>query len=134
MPEIDRRPRNAGPDYLTEAMVRTLNTEDVEFDFMVQFQTDPARMPIEDPSIAWKESESPFIKVATVHIPKQEFASPAQMEFGDNLSFTPWHSLPEHRPLGGIQRARRTVYQTISKLRHNLNNAPRKEPTNFDIS
>jgi hypothetical protein len=54
------------------------------------------------------------------------------MEFGDNLSFTPWHALSEHRPLGGIQRARRVVYETISKLRHGLNNAPRKEPTSFE--
>jgi hypothetical protein len=134
MPQTDRRPISEDPTYLTEAMTRQLQTEDVYFDFMVQFQTDPVRMPIEDPSIRWSESESPFIKVATVHIPMQEFASPAQMEFGDNLSFTPWHALPEHRPLGGIERARRMVYATISKLRHGLNNAPRKEPTSFDIS
>jgi hypothetical protein len=132
MPRVDGIPRHAGPDFLTEAMQRQLNDEDVEFDFMVQFQTDPDSMPIEDPTIRWHESESPFITVATVRIPRQQFDSPARMEFGDNLSFTPWHALPEHRPLGGIQRARRIVYETISKLRHGLNNAPRKEPTSFE--
>jgi hypothetical protein len=132
MPKTDGIPRNAGPDFLTEAMARTLRTEDVYFDFMVQFQTDAIKMPIEDPTIRWSENASPFVKVATVHIPAQEFDSPARMEFGDNLSFTPWHALSEHRPLGGIQRARRVVYETISKLRHGLNNAPRKEPTSFE--
>jgi len=62
-------------------------------------------------------------------IPQQEFDSPAQREFCDNLSMTPWHALPEHRPLGGVNRVRRTVYTTISKLRHEANNAPRREPT-----
>ena len=46
----------------------------------------------------------------------------------ENLSFTPWHTLLEHRPIGGIQRARKEIYQTISKVRHELNQQPRKEP------
>ena len=40
--------------------------------------------------------------------------------FGENLSFTPWHSLPEHRPLGGINRARKAIYRAISRQRHEL--------------
>ena len=85
-------------------------------------------MKVEDSKTEWKESEAPFIKVATITIPKQTFDSEAQMAFCENLSFTPWHSLPEHRPLGGVNRVRRTVYESISKRRHDLNQAPRKEP------
>lgn len=33
-----------------------------------------------------------------------------------------------HRPLGGINRVRRTVDETISRLRHDLNGTPRGEP------
>jgi hypothetical protein len=36
---------------------------------MIQFQTDPKRMPLEDPGRAWDEALSPFQKVATIKIP-----------------------------------------------------------------
>ena len=61
-------------------------------------------------------------------IPRQTFDTTARMSFGENLSYTPWHCLPEHRPLGGINRARRVVYEAISKVRHKSNNEPRREP------
>lgn len=60
------------------------------------------------------------------------FDSPEQIEFGDNLSFTPWHSLPEHRPLGGINRARKIIYEALSEFRHQQNKVPQKEPTGFE--
>ena len=40
---------------------------------------------------------------------------------------------PDHRPLGGINRARRTIYETISRLRHQRNSAPRREPTGEEV-
>jgi hypothetical protein len=51
---------------------------------------------------------------------------------GENLSFTPWHALPEHRPLGGINRARKVIYDLISTFRHRENDQPRREPLGFD--
>jgi hypothetical protein len=121
-------PKNLTENYLREAMIRTLSTTDVVFDFMVQFQLDPYTMPIEDPGVAWSEEQSPFKKVGTLRIPAQAFDSPERHEFGDNLSFNPWHCLPEHRPLGGIHRARRQVYQALSAFRHQRNGAPVREP------
>ncbi len=120
-------------NYLREAMIKQLAQHDVVFDFAVQLQIDADAMPIENPSKAWSEVLSPFRKVATIRILRQEFDSEAQREFGENLSYSPWHSLPEHRPLGGINRARKVVYQFISLFRHQQNNAPRKEPTGWDI-
>jgi hypothetical protein len=96
---------------------------------LVQLQTDPVRMPIEDPTIDWDESLSPYRKVATLKIPPQTFDSPEQMEFCENLSYTPWHSIPEHKPLGGINRVRKVVYESMANLRHDLNDVPRREPT-----
>ena len=121
-------PKNPDPSYLRKAMANTLSTGDACFNFMVQPRPSEA-MKVEDSKTEWLESEAPFIKVAKVHIPKQVFDTDAQMDFCENLSFTPWHSLPEHRPLGGVNRVRRIVYEQISKLRHGLNYAPRKEPT-----
>ncbi|HYD79764.1 MAG TPA: catalase family protein [Paucimonas sp.] len=129
----DTIPDDPDPDYLRLAMIRQLERGDALFDFAVQFQTDPDNMPIEDPGKEWRESESPFRKVATIRIFKQEFDSAKQREFGENLSYSPWHALPEHRPLGGINRARKVVYAFISTFRHQYNNVPRREPTSWDI-
>ena len=122
-------PKNASPNYLREALVDHLAKCDAVFDFSVQFQTDPYKMPIEDPGVTWDEALSPFRKVATLTIPSQAFDTPERDEFGDNLSFNPWRCLPEHRPLGGISRARRQVYQALSAFRHEMNQAARDEPT-----
>ena len=99
------------------------------FDFMVQLRSDPASMPIEDPTIEWPEDAAPFIPVARIDIGPQEFDSPERNALCENLSFSPWHCAPAHRPLGGINRMRRTVYETVSALRHRLNGVPRQEPT-----
>lgn len=115
--------------YLHEVMVKHLANQEATFDFLVQLQTDPVKMPIEDPTIEWDESLSPYRKIATLKIPPQTFDSAEQMEFCENLTYTPWHSIPELRPLGGINRVRKVVYESTSKLRHDLNGVPRREPT-----
>lgn len=121
------------PDFLRRAMRWQLSDGEACFDFAVQLQTDAVNMPIEDPGKEWKESQSPFRKVATIRILQQEFDSEAQRAFGENLSFTPWHCLPAHRPLGGINRARKVVYDLISTFRHTYNHAARREPTSWEI-
>jgi hypothetical protein len=126
--KIDPMPTSQNPNFLQEAIAKQLRTEAVSFDFMVQLQTDPVKMPVEDSTILWDETLSPFQKVATIHIPVQVFDSPQQIEFAEALSFTPWHSLPEHQPLGSTNRVRRKVYEAISKLRHEMNNTLRQEP------
>ena len=75
------------------------------------------------------EQLAPYEKVATIHILRQAFDGPNRMEFCQNLAFNPWHSLPEHRPLGGINRLRKAVYVVLSEMRHSLNNVTRQEPT-----
>ncbi len=60
-------------NFLREAMVQQLSQQDVYFDFLVQVQTDVARMPIEDATVEWSEADSAFIKVATIKIPQQQF-------------------------------------------------------------
>lgn len=136
IPRIDRPdtvPLNPADDYLRTAMVNQLAREEAVFDFAVQLQTDAQAMPIEDPGRAWSEAASPWRKIATIRILRQEFDSDEQRTFGENLSFTPWHSLPAHRPLGGINRARRIVYDLISAFRHEYNQAPREEPTGWEF-
>lgn len=128
-----KTPKNSGPDFLREHMAQQLQNNDFVFDFCVQLQKDPALMPVEDPGQRWPEHLSPFVKVATLTIPRQIFDTPEQNAFGIQLSFNPWHSVSAHQPLGGINRARRVIYNTLSEFRHAHNHQQREEPINYDI-
>jgi hypothetical protein len=117
------------PNYLRENMAETLRETGVAFEMRLQIQTDPHLMPIEDASIRWPEALSPWIPAARIDIPRQEFDVPAQMAFARNLRFNPWHSLPEHRPLGNQSRARRRMYAALAAHRQRMNDVPHFEPT-----
>ncbi len=113
--------RTRGPDFLSETMASELSAGTGCFDFMVQLQKPDRYMPIEDPSIEWKEKDSSWIKVARIEIPSQEFTSAQQKQFCENLSFTPWNSLDAHRPIGQLNRIRKKVYEASSRFRHATN-------------
>ena len=122
---IPVKPRD---DYLREAMVRTLADGDWEMDFMVQVQTDPHLMPIEDATVKWPERLSPYIPVARLRLLQQRFDSDEQLGFADVLRYNPWHSLPEHKPLGNSNRARRRMYAELAALRQQMNEVAHAEP------
>jgi len=130
---IPRLPLRPPDDYLRDAMVTALAEGDVELDVRLQRQTDPHLMPIENAGVLWPEKLSPRVSVATLRLPRQTFNAPAQMEFAKRLSYNPWHSIPEHRPLGNQSRARRRMYWELSKLRHTMNAVPHYEPTGDEV-
>ena len=130
---IPRLPLRPPDDYLRQAMVSALANDDVELDFRVQMQTDPHLMPIENAGVLWPERLSPRVSVATLRLPRQTFDSPAQMEFAKRLSYNPWHTIAEHRPLGNQSRARRRMYWELAKLRHTMNAVPHYEPTGDEV-
>lgn len=111
-------PKTPADGYLRDRLIENLSESAHYFDFMVQFQEDTEKMPVEDPTVTW---DSPFFKVATIKILQQEFDSESQRKYGENLSFTPWHSTEAHRPIGGVNRARKLVYEQIAKLRRERN-------------
>jgi hypothetical protein len=98
------------------------------FEFSVQTQSNSRTMPVEDASVEWPEAIAPFVPLARIEIPAQHFASNARTEQCENLSFNPWRALPEHRPLGGISRARRAIYEHMSSFRHQRNQIEPSEP------
>lgn len=116
---------NKDPDFLRLRMQETLSKNEANFDFCVQFQTDAEKMPVENPTVNWT---SPFKKLATIRIPVQVFDTPEQREFGDDLSFNVWHSLPEHRPIGNFNRARKIIYEKMYAFRHQQNKIEQTEP------
>ncbi len=130
---IPRLPFRPPDDYLRDAMVASLAEGDVELDFRLQLQTDPHLMPIENNAVLWPEELSPRVSVATLRLPKQKFDSVAQLNFAKKLSYNPWHTIAEHRPLGNQSRARKRMYYELSKLRHTMNDVPHFEPTGDEI-
>ncbi|MCH9699607.1 MAG: catalase family protein [Gammaproteobacteria bacterium] len=120
-------------NYLRDNLIKTLDQKAVEFDLMIQLQTDPHLMPIEDSSVRWSEKMSPFIPAATVHIPKQHYDHDKMAEFTKRLKMNPWHCLPEHRPLGNLNRARFRLYHQLSKFRQQMNQVTHLEPTGDEV-
>ena len=108
-------------DFLAKTLSDELDGDSACMGFLVQLQDTDKLMPIEDPSVLWKEDDSPFITIATINIIKQTFNSPEQQQFCENLSFSPWNSLDKHRPIGALNRVRKIVYQASSDYRHKTN-------------
>lgn len=111
------------PNFLRSALNQQLSTDRVPACFVLQIQRQDAGkyMPIEDTSIEWSESDAPFETVARIKLPAQDFDTPALNLQCDNLSFNPWFGLEAHRPIGGINRLRKAVYEAVSDYRHSRN-------------
>lgn len=124
-----------GPNFLREAMrdALTVNRRPVWFDFYAECQTDPRLMPVENPMILWESTPANTFRLARIEILPLPFESADKMEFCENLSFNPWHSLSAHRPLGGINRARRITYVASTEARHRISGAVRREPVETDV-
>jgi hypothetical protein len=121
-------------NYLRDALHQRLTAgdgSDIEFAFQVQVRSveslarnvDTA---IEDACFDWDAEQHPsntinekypFVTVATITIPPQDCSTAERRETCERLTFSPWHGLLEHRPLGGINRLRRAVYETSAQLR-----------------
>lgn len=111
------------PNFLRSALNQQLSTDRVPACFVLQIQRqDPAKyMPIEDTSIEWRESDSPFETVARIRVAPQDFDTPALNLACDSQSFNPWFGIEAHRPVGGINRLRKAVYEAVSDYRHSRN-------------
>ena len=111
------------PNFLRTALNQQLSTDRVPACFVLQIQRQNVNtyMPIEDTSIEWRESDAPFETVAKINVPAQDFDTPALNLQCDNQSFNPWFGLEAHRPIGGINRLRKAVYEAFSDYRHSRN-------------
>lgn len=117
-------------NYLREAIVKYLTDDgkEAKFDFLVQLYVDDEKTPIEDPTQEWKEEDSPLVKVATIRIPSQKFDFEERKRLNEGLSFTPWHTLPEHEPLGSVNLARKKIYQELANYRREYIEKRLREP------
>lgn len=114
-------------------MVEHFRSHGAELDFNVQLNTDLTAMPIEDGRVEWPESASPYRRVARIVIPAQDAFDPRLQDAIDyDVSFSPAHGLLAHRPLGGITRARLSVYPRVSSARRSEDGRANGEPSSLE--
>ena len=78
-------------------------------------QTNESEMPIEDATVRWS---GPIIPVARLTIAPQDFLSPAVLQAGERMQFSPSTTLPEHIPVGSLNEARAVAYAQSARVRH----------------
>ncbi|WP_428740517.1 LodA/GoxA family CTQ-dependent oxidase [Tenacibaculum sp.] len=115
-------------NYLGIDLQQRLLTKEATFRFEIQLRTNDATMPLDDAQVVWSTEESPYICIAKLHLPQQDVASIGQAEFGSNLAFNIWRTLPQHEPLGSIAQARKVVYAASAEARHQANGQQLQEP------
>jgi hypothetical protein len=125
--------RRAGDSALRDLVADFFARHSAEYELRAQLCVDVDRMPIEDVSVRWPEELSPHHRVAVLHLPAQDPYSDARRRYADDvLSFSPWHALEAHRPLGSIMRSRRMAYAGSSNFRHTVNGVQKREPSSID--
>lgn len=117
---------DATKNYLQEALAFTMSKkENVCFDLKIQVlsaeqvKAHPlGKDLIEDASQVWSEEEFPFINVAKLMLRGPQDIDPEsdEQKACESQAFNPWHSLVQHKPLGGINRLRKPVY--VSSAAH----------------
>jgi len=101
-------------------MTARLAHDELRYGLELQFFVDEERTPIENGSVDWSETDAPYIRVATLVLPKQDPTSTEGRALSDEIeasTFDPWSALTAHRPLGAIQRARKVAYLASQKAR-----------------
>ena len=121
------------PNAIREAMNHLLIEQGGVWELRVQLCTDLDAMPVEDPTIVWDEELSPFRTVATLTVePQTAWENGTSDKVEDQLSFSPWHGIAAHRPLGGINRARKSPYRFSADYRARFNGCPIHEPKSVE--
>lgn len=119
LPASDKPDPNASQSWAKDIQNR-VSSGALVHDFQLQFFVDEKTTPVEDASVDWPESESPYVTVARLTIPQQAVEGPEVQKLQDEIdkaAFDPWGALEEHRPLGDVMRARKYVYFASQKTR-----------------
>lgn len=117
-------------DAIREEMQKEMRAMDAVWEFRVQLCRDVDKQPVEDPSVEWDEHEAPFQRVGILRVRAQDSWDAQQVEqVNERLRFSVWTGLAAHRPLGNINRARRSAYRHSADFRARVNGCPYHEPT-----
>ncbi|QIB52814.1 catalase family protein [Pseudomonas sp. OIL-1] len=118
-----------GPNALRDAITEHFANHGGTWEVRVQLATDLEAMPIEDATVEWPEEQSPYVPVGRIELkPQKGWSDELARRIDDGMSFSPWHGLAAHRPLGGIMRARKPAYEMSAGFRATHNGCPIHEP------
>lgn len=127
--QLERATLPSGDDAQRDAIQDFFSLpQGAEWELRVQLCRDIARMPVEDASVRWDEALSPWQTVARLRVEAQCAWSAACQAADDALAFSPWNALSAHRPLGGINRARKVVMAASREHRATANGCDLREP------
>ena len=125
---------NGVPNALREACQDFFSRAGGLWDLQVQLRTDAKAMPIEDASKEWSDEDSPYRTVARIKVTPQTGWSEARSDVVDGgYSFSVWHGLAAHRPLGGVNRTRLKSYEAAAQFRGEHNHQSVSEPTQASL-
>jgi hypothetical protein len=120
---------NGVPNGLREAVLDFFGKHGGVWEVRAQLCTDLEHMPIENPAVIWSEEVSPYRRIARNTVkPQLAWSEARSSAVDDGLLFAPWHGLAAHRPLGGIMRVRKAVYEEAKKFRAERNGRVIQEP------
>ncbi len=106
------------PLAIRHAVLEFFNHHGGSWEIRAQLCTDLESMPVEDSSVEWPEEKSSYVSVARLHVSPQEAWTKTRSELvDDHMSFSPWHGIAAHRPLGSLMRARKTAYAESARFR-----------------
>ena len=118
------------PNGLRAALIDFFRTNSGKWEVRVQLRTNADTMPVEDASVLWPETESPYIAIAEITVPVQPaWNEERARQVDDGLSFSPWHGVLAHQPLGSVNRARASAYPLSAGFRAAHNGCPMHEPS-----
>ena len=128
---LTRSPLNVNgvPNGLREAVLDFFKKNGGVWEVRAQLCTDLEHMPIENAAVVWSEEVSPYQRIARITVkPQLAWSEVRSSVVDDGMSFTPWHGLAAHRPLGGIMRVRKAAYEAAKKFRAERNGRVIQEP------
>jgi len=65
----------------------------------------------------WTRPQERIARLGSIALPRQSFLAQNQLYDCEHMVFNPWNSLPEHRPLGSVDRMRFAVYLASRQVR-----------------
>ena len=117
------------PLALRHAMLEHFATQGGIWEVQAQLCTNLDTMPIEKADSLWPVDESPYVTVARITVkPQAAWTEEKSLAIDDGMSFSPWHSLEAHRPLGSVMRVRKAAYEASRRFRSIHNDQPVATP------
>jgi hypothetical protein len=125
---------NGVPNALRDTVIEFFANNTAVWEIQVQLCTNLKDMPVEDAAKVWSEEQSPYITVGRITaLPQSTWNNAREKAVDVGYSFSPWHGLAAHRPLGSVMRVRKAAYEAGSNFRSTHGGHSIVEPRAIDF-